>query len=334
VQHLLLSIAVAAAGAMLSAAISLLLIPVLRENAMAHVTERSSHAVPTPQGGGFGVVAAALAAGLFAVATAAAPPRISTMAIILSGMAALALVGAIDDRRALSVRLRLGVQFVIAAMFVALLPPLDVLGPLVPALIERALCVLAIVATVNMVNSIDGSDLVTVAHALPALIGFGILHAARDGLDLVCFAAAGALAGFAVLNWPPARLFLGDVGSVAIGFLLAAMATLTALDGQALAALALLAYPLLDAGLTLFMRWRRGADLAKAHRDHAYQAARIRGVPALQVAFGVASASAMSTLVTLAALEATPRLGGVVGLVVALSLSSLLMHWFRTGRVA
>lgn len=322
------------AAALASAGVSRALLPILRSVVMAHPNERSSHSVPTPQGGGIGVLA-----GLLAGAVAGEllrPQGISGEGLVAMLCVSLAFggLGAVDDWRSLSVRLRLALQALLATAFVIALPTFDALGAGVPGPVERVLCVFAIVATVNIVNFIDGSDLITAAHAVPAFAGFAVLLGEGGLAETVALAALGSVAGFAVLNWPPARLFLGDMGSTPIGFLLAAFATFLALRGSMPAAVALLAYPMLDGVATLFDRWRRGEDLAKAHRDHAYQVARRRGVTPLAVAAAVFAQAGAAAVLTVLLLAWFGPVGGYVAAAASLFLAAVLLRWFRRGRLA
>lgn len=322
------------AAGIVSFGVSLALLPLLRAAVMAHPNERSSHSMPTPQGGGIGVLAGLVAGA--ALGEVLRPQGITgpALAAMLGVSLAFGLIGALDDWRNLSVRLRLPLQAGLAAVFVFALPSFDALGSAVPALIERILCVFAIVATVNIVNFIDGSDLITAAHAGPALAGFAVLLGQGGLGETMALAALGGLAGFALLNRPPARLFLGDTGSTPVGFLLASFATLLAIQGLMPAAVALLAYPMLDGVATLFDRWRRGEDLAQAHRDHAYQAARMRGQSALAVAGAVFAQASLSAIVTVLAVAYLGHFGDWIAAAASLLTAALLLRWFRRGRLA
>lgn len=243
---------------------------------------RSSHVVPTPRGGGLAVVAVVLillAAMTGAAALGLAPPV--TPAIWLAAALVLAIVSFRDDVRPLPAGLRFGVQ-ILAAL--AALPPLLAIGPVtqgwLPVWLDATVAVLAWVGFINFFNFMDGID--GIAGVETAAIGLGIAGVgvatglwAWFGPGLVL---AGAAAGFLLWNWHPARIFLGDVGSVPLGFLLGGLLLMLAAAGFWASALILPAYYLADAGLTLLRRLARGERIWHAHRGHFYQrAARARG---------------------------------------------------------
>jgi UDP-N-acetylmuramyl pentapeptide phosphotransferase/UDP-N-acetylglucosamine-1-phosphate transferase len=157
----------------------------------------------------------------------------------------------------------------------------------VPLWLERGLAVVAGVWFVNLVNFMDGIDWITVAEMAPitaALMLFGVLGFAGQDVTFAAAALFGALIGFAPFNRPVARLFLGDVGSLPIGLLVAWMLYRLALDGGLAAALLLPLYYLADATITLLRRLMRGERVWEAHRAHFYQKATDRGLPVVRVA--------------------------------------------------
>jgi UDP-N-acetylmuramyl pentapeptide phosphotransferase/UDP-N-acetylglucosamine-1-phosphate transferase len=132
---------------------------------------------------------------------------------------------------------------------------------------------------VNLVNFMDGIDWMTVAEIVPicaALAVFGALGALPPAATLVSFVLCGAMLGFAPFNRPVARLFLGDVGSLPIGLLVAWLLAMLAGNGHLTAALLLPLYHLMDATITLVARLMNGEAITQAHRGHFYQRA-IRG---------------------------------------------------------
>jgi UDP-N-acetylmuramyl pentapeptide phosphotransferase/UDP-N-acetylglucosamine-1-phosphate transferase len=151
---------------------------------------------------------------------------------------------------------------------------------------------------VNLYNFMDGIDGITGVET--AAIGLGValvaaLAIAPGELPLVPagLALAGAGLGFLALNWSPARVFLGDVGSVPLGFLAGALLLALAASGQPAAAAILPAYHLTDATLTLLRRALAGEAVMQAHRSHAYQRAVQRGLRADQVCLRLIGLNAM-----------------------------------------
>jgi UDP-N-acetylmuramyl pentapeptide phosphotransferase/UDP-N-acetylglucosamine-1-phosphate transferase len=251
--------------------------PYLRSYALAHPDQRSSHRVPTPQGGGIFVVATTVAAVALAAYLQSSSAGVTlSLAWVLAATVALAIVGAVDDVRALEAVPRLVLQTVAVAIVVATLPAGLHIIPALPWWIERLGILLAILWFVNLVNFMDGLDWMTVAETVPitaALAGFGLMGALPREATSVAFALCGAMIGFAPFNRPVARLFLGDVGSLPIGLLLGWLLVLLAGSGHLAAALLLPLYYLADSTITLLCRLAKGEQIMQAHRSHFYQRA-------------------------------------------------------------
>ena len=309
-------------AAALSAGLIVRLRPLLVRYALARPNARSSHTEPTPQGGGIAVVAATLAiTGLLLAA-----PDVNRDVLVLGlGAVVLALVGAVDDIRPLPAWLRMVLQAVVVG---AVLAAVDGrLAPALPLAVERTLAVLAGVWFVNLVNFMDGLDGMSVAETVPvaaALALFGGFGALPPAAILVAAALLGAMLGFAPFNRPVAKLFLGDVGSLPLGLILAWLLYRLALEGGLAAAILLPLYYLADATLTLIRRAARREPVWQAHRSHFYQRATTNGLTvggvvgrvfALNLGLAALAAATLlwpSPLLTLGALAA----GG--GLVAAL----------------
>jgi UDP-N-acetylmuramyl pentapeptide phosphotransferase/UDP-N-acetylglucosamine-1-phosphate transferase len=248
---------------------------------MARPNARSSHRQSVPQGGGAPVVVATLALAWAAAASTDPGTAVPMLAAVSAAAALLCVIGAMDDIRPLPVLPRLAGQFLAVGLVVGLAPAgWIVFGGWLPVSVERALLVIAGVWFVNLTNFIDGIDGITLADFLPLAMGAVVLgasgHLSSSGLTLAA-AFLGGLAGFVWFNWPQARLFLGDVGSLPIGLLGGALAFDLASHGAVAAAILLPLYPFTDATLTLFNRWRKGERVWQAHRAHAYQRAVDRG---------------------------------------------------------
>jgi UDP-N-acetylmuramyl pentapeptide phosphotransferase/UDP-N-acetylglucosamine-1-phosphate transferase len=251
--------------------------PFLRNYALAHPDHRSSHEVPTPQGGGIFVIATTVAAAALAAYLQSGFAGIPlSLAGILAATIALAIVGAVDDARVLQAAPRLILQTVVVVVVVAMLPAeLHVITAL-PWWIERLGILLVLLWFVNLVNFMDGIDWMTVAESVPvtaALAAFGLMGALPREATAVAFALGGAMIGFAPFNRPVARLFLGDVGSLPIGLLLGWLLVLLADGGHLAAALLLPLYYLADATITLLRRIAKGEQIMQPHRSHFYQRA-------------------------------------------------------------
>jgi len=264
-----------------------LLRPLLIRYALARPNARSSHKIPTPQGGGIAVVAATL---VVAVAAALLPPFShpvgSDLGLLAAATVLLAALGAVDDVHPLGVSLRLGIQLVAVALLTATLPVGAPILGILPDAVERVLIVVAGMWFVNLVNFMDGLDWMTVAEVVPvsaALMIFGALGALPWVGVTVAAALLGAMIGFGPFNRPIARLFLGDVGSLPIGLILAFLLIRLAAAGHLAAAVLLPGYYLADATLTLVRRLMDGERVWEAHRTHFYQRATDGGFTVMEI---------------------------------------------------
>jgi len=249
----------------------------LRNEVLDVPNARSSHTVPTPRGGGLSIAIAAVAIEVMLAASGGLPVDI---ALALAGGGLLVSVtGWIDDHRELAAGWRAVVQF--AAAFWALywlggFPTLDV-GVVTLRLgwLGIPLAALGIVWLTNLYNFMDGTDAFAGVQGLcGGLAGAAVLFAGgAPGLGTVSLTLAAASAGFLVWNWPPARIFMGDVGSYLLGFSFAVLA----LAGEHAGAYPAFGWSILlgvfvwDATFTLARRVLRGEKWYSAHRAHAYQ---------------------------------------------------------------
>ena len=275
-SNLLPFLLAAALAAPLSACLTWALRPLLQHYALARPNARSSHRVPTPQGGGIAVIAATLvAAGAAAVAM-----HISVPVVIFAATLGIALLGAADDLKSMPVLPRLLLQAAAVGAVVSTLPPDARVFPVWPLGIERGLLFLAGLWFVNVVNFMDGLDLMTVAEVVPvtaAMVLVGSLGELPLQTTLVAAALCGAMVGFAPFNRPVATVFLGDVGSLPIGLLLGWALMQLASHQHLAAALLLPLYYLADASLTLARRIAKREPFWAAHRTHFYQRATDNG---------------------------------------------------------
>lgn len=239
--------------------VRLLLAPPLRALALDMPNERSLHAAPVPRTGGLGLLGAAFA--LWALVASEDTLPVLLIALALAG------VSLADDVVALSVRKRLVVHFAAAVAVLALYP--------VSPLILAPVVLLTIVWMANLYNFMDGSD--GLAGGM-TLFGFGAYalaahFAGASEIALVSGVLAGAAGGFLIWNFPKARIFMGDSGSVPLGFLASALGYLGWQDGAwpfYFPALVFLPF-IADATVTLLRRAFNGERLSEAHRSHYYQ---------------------------------------------------------------
>ncbi len=272
----------------MTAALILLLFPLLRRYALARPNARSSHATPTPQGGGIAVIAATLVALIGAAyslggSVFAGNPHLLA---VVAATVGLAVLGMTDDIRPMRAASRLALQALAVGLVVATLPVDLRVVPAAPFVVERVALAFALVWFVNLVNFMDGIDWMSVAEIVPVTAGLAVL-AALGALPLLgglaTLALCGAMLGFAPFNRPVARLFLGDVGSLPIGLLTGWLLVLVAGRGHLVAAVLLPLYYLADATITLGRRLAKGERLWEAHRTHFYQRALANGFDVGQV---------------------------------------------------
>jgi UDP-N-acetylmuramyl pentapeptide phosphotransferase/UDP-N-acetylglucosamine-1-phosphate transferase len=274
-------------AAAMSAALIMVLRPLLVRYALARPNARSSHREPTPQGGGIAVVTAALAALWLGVALSPAglATGVQLPALTVAALT-LALTGAVDDIRGLGAAPRLVLQAIAVGAVLAALPESFSIIPQVPRPLELTIVLLGGVWFVNLVNFMDGIDWLTVAEVVPvtaAVALLGLMGAVPAPALVVALALLGGMIGFAPFNRPVARLLLGDVGSLPIGLMLGWMLLMLAGRGHLVAALLLPLYYLADATITLARRLLERERVWEAHRTHFYQLATARGFSVSEV---------------------------------------------------
>jgi UDP-N-acetylmuramyl pentapeptide phosphotransferase/UDP-N-acetylglucosamine-1-phosphate transferase len=213
-----LSFAAALLAVLLSSALTWAIRPLMLRHALAKPNARSSHRIPTPQGAGIAVIAATLIAA-FAVIAFAGTSGMKIPAIVFGATLFIAAVGLADDLHSIPVLPRLLLQAAAVAAIVFTAPESLRAVETVPLWIERGLLLLAGLWFVNLVNFMDGLDLMTVAEAVPvsaAIVLLGWLGEAPPAVAIVAAALGGALLGFAPFNPPVANNYLCDDGSLPI----------------------------------------------------------------------------------------------------------------------
>jgi UDP-N-acetylmuramyl pentapeptide phosphotransferase/UDP-N-acetylglucosamine-1-phosphate transferase len=253
--------------------------------ALARPNARSSHHVPTPQGGGAAVILATLATVLVAGNMSHTPIDAALVQIFATTLL-VGSIGAWDDLRPIPVLPRLFLQALAVSIVIGSLDAGIRLIPIAPVWAERALLLIGALWFINLVNFMDGLDWMTVAEVIPvtaALTLFGYYGYLPPGPALVALALCGAMIGFAPFNRPVAKLFLGDVGSLPIGLLTGWCLLQLAASGHLAAALLLPLYYLADATVTLARRMFNGEQIWTAHRSHFYQRATDNGFSVMQV---------------------------------------------------
>jgi len=237
--------------------------------------DRSSHSIPVPRGGGLALIPVLVLAWLGLAAAGMAPAGTPVIALTAT---ALALLSWHDDLRGLPVGLRLLAHLAAAALGMATFPEAGmVFQGALPVFFDRACAVLLWVWFVNLYNFMDGIDGITGGESVCLGIGvalvLGLAGQADSAAAALALCVAAASLGFLRWNWPPARIFLGDVGSVPLGYMLGWLLLGLAAQGLWAPALILPLYYLADATVTLLTRMLRGQRFWQPHRQHFYQRA-------------------------------------------------------------
>jgi Fuc2NAc and GlcNAc transferase len=237
--------------------------------------ERSSHHRDTPTGGGLGMVLAFLA-GLLACWHLGYISEHDVLVLVPAG-GALALIGFWDDHSPVSPFARLVTQFLCSAWVLGGYGlPMQWLDASLPSVIPFVACLIALVWLLNLYNFMDGIDGIASIEAITALLGWAILSVFFGSSDwLVPVLLMAAVAGFLVWNFPPAKIFMGDAGSVFLGLVIGALAIRSGAvkPGNLYVWAILLGVFVVDASVTIVTRVLRGENPLKPHRSHAYQLA-------------------------------------------------------------
>ena len=278
---------------------------------MDHPNARSLHETPMPRVGGLGIMAGVAVAGVLLADASLAPLMLAAFT--------LAAMSVLDDVRGLPVALRF------LAHFIAAVAALLALGLSGWSLLAGTL---AVVWMTNLYNFMDGAD--GLAGGM-SVIGFGALALAawlggEPGLTAFSAAIAAAALAFLRFNFPPAQIFMGDAGSIPLGFLAAALGILGAQQDLWPWLFPLLVFSpfIVDASVTLAKRGLRGEKIWQAHRSHYYQRAVLLGASHRQLAWAayalmLASAALAFTLLLL------PRF--MPGLLAMWGVTYLVIFW-------
>tara|TARA_Y100001934_G_scaffold283265_2_gene401644 strand:- start:3395 stop:4441 length:1047 start_codon:yes stop_codon:yes gene_type:complete len=245
-----------------------------RHGVLDQPNHRSSHARPVPRGGGIVVIGLlVLAWGHFGVLVPHVAPALFT---ILGLALALAAVSWIDDLRGLNPFSRLFYHAIAVAIGLWTLPDAPVFQGLVAPWIDDLMAALLWLWFVNLFNFMDGIDGITGAETVAIGLGVTVIAAlANLGPDIALYGLTLVTITFGFLrwNWQPAKIFLGDVGSVPLGYLVGWLLLTLAAEGHWAPAIILPLYYLADATITLLQRLVRGEKIWLAHRSHFYQRA-------------------------------------------------------------
>ena len=323
-----------------SAVLAALLTLIIRKSALHKElfdvpNDRSLHTVPTPRGGGAAIVLVFTAAIIALTATDFLETK---NAMILIGCGAVvALTGFLDDRQLLShARSRLALHFVAALIAVSALgglPTLPVFGTNVSlGFFGGVLATVYLVWLLNLFNFMDGIDGISGAEVV-AVCGAAafLIHRTTHDYDIASLplALAAATLGFLIFNWPPAKIFMGDVGSGFVGFIIGIFSLITADSVGSLGWvwIILLGVFIVDATVTLIGRLVRKQKPHVAHRSHAFQHLALRFGSHKPVTIGVVAVN-LVWLFPIAFAVTEGRIDGFAGVLIAytpLTIAALIL---------
>jgi len=315
----------------------------LRRGALSSPNERSSHVHPTPSSGGLGFLSVFVASLLFLLVFQYLPTAHHPFMVpLLVATVFTGLLGFVDDCFELSARFRLLVHLVCAVILVFSLPQPMVydLGFLVSDLgvLSSILGILGIMWLLNLTNFMDGIDGLAAVQAILVcgivVVLIGLTSQETVYAYPVALLGAGVL-GFLFWNLPPARIFMGDVGSGTLGLLFGGFALWHAAElgpHWLYVWLLLLGILVVDATYTLLRRLLRNCSPTRAHRSHAYQRASRKFESHTKVTFACA-AIVVFWLGPWAWGVAAQKINGLLALAVAYVPLLLIAKYFKAGEL-
>jgi len=251
--------------------------PTFKLQIIDHPNERSLHSVPVPRTGGLAICTA-----IFTVTPIIAVSLKADLSLIaiLMGALAISLISFLDDRFTINAGIRLLVHVGIAALLIYTGYSLSVFKlPLWlwrwPALVSTVFSLIYIVWLVNLYNFMDGMDgfaggMTVIGFTIFAILG---IQSGETLYATLCLVIASSALGYLIFNFPPAKIFMGDVGSSTLGFLVAAFSLWASRDGIFPLWVAVLVFSpfIVDATITLIRRLVKGEKVWIAHKTHYYQ---------------------------------------------------------------
>ena len=234
--------------------------------------ERSSHKIPTPKGAGIGMIATLL---IIHYAIFSINDFLFSGAIVI-----LTLVSFINDKNQISIILRLITQVILTAIILIFWDPLENIiffNSIIPFWLEKIIILFFIIWAINLFNFMDGID--GIAGVQCVIIGIGVgscLYLSQETYkfqQIIAGFFAGSGLAFLLWNWHPAKVFLGDAGSIPLGFINAILMLLLCKNGLWYVVIIINNYYFADSTITLFRRIKMKQKPWQAHKDHFYQKA-------------------------------------------------------------
>lgn len=260
-----------------SAAVALLISVYARKGHFDQPNHRSMHTEAIPTGAGI-VIALIMIAGFIGVYYFWSAPSLLYAAGITTVLAA---IGWWDDKRFMPPKARLLLFFALAVCLVSLVGQVDEIQLnssqtlKIPFVLAILLTAVGFVWVVNLYNFMDGMDGLAALQTIIAAAFFAnwFFHAGNDALMIVCLLVIAASLGFLVFNWSPAKVFMGDVGSLPIGGFFAIMTVVgvSQYNFSVIGCALLIGVFVFDATFTVLRRLIMGEKVFEAHRSHLYQ---------------------------------------------------------------
>ncbi|MBN8827671.1 MAG: glycosyltransferase family 4 protein [Sphingobacteriia bacterium] len=236
--------------------------------------DRSNHVSPTPRGGGLAIVFCVFL--LWPLVNYYYIPNFTNTLVFCTCLMLLALISFLDDIKSIVFYIRLLIHISVATFTVYyFFPPIHLVVPkFVPVAIERAGIIFAYVYFINLYNFMDGIDGISSINTLTVLTGISILsYLHNENLNNIYLAAivVGSTLAFLKFNWPPSKIFLGDVGSISLGYIVGFIALDLGYKGYFWPIFIMCLYYLTDATITLLKRIFNGEKFWEAHSKHFFQ---------------------------------------------------------------
>lgn len=309
----------------------------LDKNILDVPNERSSHTNVTPRGGGLAIVIAFF----INMVSLFASDHISSSAFwgIFGSSLLIAVTGFLDDRKPIPSKARLIVHFLAAIWIVSWLGKIPAITffsySIDLGIFASILAVFYLVWLLNLYNFMDGIDGIASIEAITVCFGGGVLLyllSSNTYFWLIPILLGSGTAGFILWNWPPAKIFMGDVGSAFLGITIGAISLFSLSYGSQLiwAWVILLGAFIVDATVTLFRRVARGESFDEAHRTHAYQYASRKHKSHKKVSIAVGAINVF-WLLPIAGLVAFTKIDGVIGVLIAYAPLIAVVYYFRAG---
>jgi len=267
---------------------------------------RSMHKIPVPRGGGLAVMMIIIAGMLYYMPN---PFLIISIAILM-------MISWIDDRKNISSSIRL-ISHLIAAFIgsFAFDDHMFFMNDIIPFWANRLIIVICWAWIMNLYNFMDGIDGITATQTITNMFGFALLISLFNidfvGIEL-SIVIMGACYGFLILNWHPAKIFMGDVGSIPLGFIMGFFIFKLAFLGYAIPALLIPLYYLMDSGITITKRALQGKKIWLPHKEHFYQKATEKRKNPKPIVFYILIANLCLTITALISVP-NPWLGIIIG---------------------